>query len=365
MTSGSNGFPGYTLDQAKTYDQSNWAAYIDAETRPDENVQLGVALRLEEFDTFGSTLNGKLSYRKDLLEGFALRTTVSTGFKAPTPAQLFSERTSQGVAPDTLDVFTNGRFSPIGPVAEILSGRGGVDISALKPETSVNLSAGLVFRPMDRMMASLDIYQTDVRDRIFTSEFYTLEPNERARLAALGVPGGESITEVGFFQNSFDTRTSGVDLVMDYDAQLAAGDLTLGLSFNYNNTYVLNSSFVQNPSRVDRFERLYPRFSTHASAEFRRGTWSFDARLKWIGPWVDFTDQNADLIQEFGSEVFVDVSVSAELSDNFTVRFGVENLFNQYPDEAVLEVSKGLIYSRNAPYDTDGGQYYVRLTSRF
>ena len=152
---------------------------------------------------------------------------------------------------------------------------------------------------------------------------------------------------------------------MDYDAQLAAGDLTLGLSFNYNNTYVLNSSFVQNPSRVDRFERLYPRFSTHASAEFRRGTWSFDARLKWIGPWVDFTDQNADLIQEFGSEVFVDVSVSAELSDNFTVRFGVENLFNQYPDEAVLEVSKGLIYSRNAPYDTDGGQYYVRLTSRF
>ena len=111
-----------------------------------------------------------------------------------------------------------------------------------------------------------------------------MEPNERARLAALGVPGGESITEVGFFQNSFDTRTSGVDLVMDYDAQLAAGDLTLGLSFNYNNTYVLNSSFVQNPSRVDRFERLYPRFSTHASAEFRRGTWSFDARLKWIGP---------------------------------------------------------------------------------
>ena len=80
---------------------------------------------------------------------------------------------------------------------------------------------------------------------------------------------------------------------------------------------------------------------------------------------MDFTDQNADLIQEFGSEVFVDVSVSAELSDNFTVRFGVENLFNQYPDEAVLEVSKGLIYSRNAPYDTDGGQYYVRLTSRF
>nr|WP_321510359.1 hypothetical protein [uncultured Hyphomonas sp.] len=57
--------------------------------------------------------------------------------------------------------------------------------------------------------------------------------------------------------------------------------------------------------------------------------------------------------------------MSVELNDNLTVRFGAENLFNQYPDEAVLETSKGLIYSRNAPYDTDGGQYYVRLNARF
>lgn len=365
LTSGSNGFPGYTLDQAKTYDQSNWAAYADAEVHPGDNSQLGIALRFEEFDTFGSTLNGKLSYRRDLLAGLALRTTVSTGFKAPTPAQLFSERTSQGVAPDTLDVFTNGRFSPTGPVSDILSERPEVDISPLKPETSLNLSAGLVFRPVKGLVASADVYKTKVRDRIFNSESYTLGPVERTRLAALGVPGGESITEVGFYQNSFDTRTSGIDLVLDYDRQLSGGDLTLGLSFNYNNTDVLNSNFVDNPSRVDRFERLYPRFSTHASAGFRRGAWAFDTRLRWIGPWVDYTNQDADFVQEFGSEVFIDASMSVELNDNLTVRFGAENLFNQYPDEAVLEASKGLIYSRNAPYDTDGGQYYVRLNARF
>ena len=181
----------------------------------------------------------------------------------------------------------------------------------------------------------------------------------------MGVPGGESITEVGFYQNSFDTRTSGIDLVLDYDRRLTGGDLSLGLSFNYNNTDVLNSDFVDNPSRVDRFERLYPRFSSHASAGFRRGAWAFDTRLRWIGPWVDYTNQDADFVQEFGSEVFVDASMSVELNDILTVRFGAENLFNQYPDEAVLEASKGLIYSRNAPYDTDGGQYYVRLNARF
>ena len=365
LTSGSNGFPGYTRDQGKTYDQANWAAYADAEARPGDNSQLGLALRFEEFDTFGSRLNGKLSYRRDLLAILAFRATISTGFKAPTPAQLFSERTSQGVAPDTLDVFTNGRFSPTGPVAGILSERPQVYISPLKPETSVNLSAGLVFRPLEGLVASADVYRTEVRDRIFTSESYTLNTVERRRLASLGVPGGESITEVGFYQNSFDTRTSGIDLVLDYDRRLTGGDLSLGLSFNYNNTDVLNSDFVDNPSRVDRFERLYPRFSSHASAGFRRGAWAFDTRLRWIGPWVDYTNQDADFVQEFGSEVFVDASMSVELNDILTVRFGAENLFNQYPDEAVLEASKGLIYSRNAPYDTDGGQYYVRLNARF
>ena len=46
-------------------------------------------------------------------------------------------------------------------------------------------------------------------------------------------------------------------------------------------------------------------------------------------------------------------------------RHGAENVFDQYPDEATYQASRGLIYSRNAPYDTDGGQYYVRLDFSF
>jgi iron complex outermembrane receptor protein len=364
LTSGSNGFPGYTQAQAKTHAQASWAAYADAELHPKDASQLGIALRFEAFDPSGSRLNGKLAYRRELSRRLAFRTTLSTGFKAPTPAQTFSERTSQGVAPDTLDVFTNGRFSPTGPVAEIINERADVDIAALKPETSISFSAGLVYQPLDGLVASADVYRVDVRDRIFTSESYTLDDRERARLEALGVPGGESITEVDFYQNSFDTRTSGLDLVLDYDRSLAGGDLTLGLSFNYNQTDVLKSDFTDSPSRLARIERLYPRFTTNLSAGFRQGSVSFDTRLRWIGPWVDYADQDGTQIQEFSSELFVDASVSFALTERLTLRVGAENLFNAYPDEAALEVSKGLIYSRNAPYDTDGGQYYVRLNAR-
>ncbi len=47
------------------------------------------------------------------------------------------------------------------------------------------------------------------------------------------------------------------------------------------------------------------------------------------------------------------------------LRVGAENLFDTYPDEATSQANRGLIYSRNAPYDTDGGQYYVRLEAQF
>jgi iron complex outermembrane receptor protein len=47
------------------------------------------------------------------------------------------------------------------------------------------------------------------------------------------------------------------------------------------------------------------------------------------------------------------------------VKVGAENVFDAYPDEAVNQANRGLIYSRNAPYDTDGGQYYARLKYQF
>ena len=364
LTSGSNGFPGYTPLQARTYDQKSWAAYVDTEVRPDDATRLGFAARYESFETFGSRLSGKLSLRRDLSRAVMLRATASTGFKAPTPAQLYSERTSQGVDPGTLDIFTTGRFTPTGPVGDIISQRDGADIQSLRPETSTNYSAGLVWHPGADLVASIDAYNITVRNRIFSSENYTLTADERARLAALGVPGGESITTVSFYQNDFDTRTSGVDVSLNHEREFAGGDLNLRLSYNYNTTDVLNASFIDNPSRVARFEQLYPQDSTVASAQYRRSRVTLDGRLRLIGPWADYTNQDGDFVQEFGSVLLVDASVTIDLTEKATLRIGAENLFDAYPDEATLEASKGLIYSRNAPYDTDGGLYYIRLSTK-
>ena len=49
------------------------------------------------------------------------------------------------------------------------------------------------------------------------------------------------------------------------------------------------------------------------------------------------------------------------IREEVSLRVGAENVFDTFPDEAEFQSNRGLIYSRNAPYDTDGGLYYLRL----
>jgi iron complex outermembrane receptor protein len=88
--------------------------------------------------------------------------------------------------------------------------------------------------------------------------------------------------------------------------------------------------------------------------------------MRYYGEWRDYSgNSTGDIYQDFGAMVLFDLGATYQVNDNLSVRVGAENVFDQYPDEATYQASRGLIYSRNAPYDTDGGQYYVRLDLSF
>ena len=88
FSSGSNGFNGYRADTtAGTWSRSNIAVYGDVEFSDPGRWTLGTAVRFENFDDFGKTVNYKVSGRLKLTGMAALRGAVSTGFRAPTPGQ--------------------------------------------------------------------------------------------------------------------------------------------------------------------------------------------------------------------------------------------------------------------------------------
>ena len=367
LPSGSNGFPGFSPSQAGKSSQHSESVYLDVDLPMSESLTLGLATRYEKYSEYGNgKLTGKLSTRYELNNDLALRATVSSGFKAPTPGQLFSERTSQGLDTNTLNIFTTGRFSPKGAVASVMSKRDDVTVKPLEAEESINISGGLVYRNNSGFHSSLDFYQVDVDNRLSTSSTYTVTDDERAQFTALNVPGGESITRVNFFQNDFDTRTTGVDLVLGYTIDVSGGSLSLTSAMNHNKTEVLNGSLVDNQTTRNRFENLLPQNTANFTANYEMDIVSLMARVRYYGSWTDYSgNSDGDVFQDFGAEFFTDISATYKLNEDITLSAGAENIFDSYPAEATYQANRGLIYSRNAPYDTDGRNMYIKMAFQF
>jgi iron complex outermembrane receptor protein len=114
------------------------------------------------------------------------------------------------------------------------------------------------------------------------------------------------------------------------------------------------------------FEQSIPKHNAAASATYGWDSFKLVARARYYGEWTDSSGNTAgDLFQTFGAITFVDVMFGYDITPNVTIALGAENVLDEYPDEATNQANRGLIYSRNAPYDTDGGQYYLRLQTRF
>ena len=97
----------------------------------------------------------KLTARYDFTPEFAIRGTVSNGFRAPTLAEEYYSATNCGISGCSVTL------PPDSPGGKLL-GLG----NGLQPEKSVNYSLGFVFRPLPAMSMTLDLYQITVTNRI-------------------------------------------------------------------------------------------------------------------------------------------------------------------------------------------------------
>ncbi len=353
LAGNSNGAPGFGPDNAGRWSQRSHAAYVDVEAPVSARWNVGAAARYERFSSFGGTLDGKLSSRFEITPAFALRGSVSTGFRAPTPGQLYTTSTVQGLDTVTLQVFTSGRLSPNDPLARLLGAR------ALKPEQSRTASLGLAWRNDAGLSGSVDLYDIKVTDRFSQSASFQIPA---------GVPNPMGYTSVSYFTNDFDTTTRGVDLVGSWVGDAGPGRLNLTLGWNYNRTQVDKGATSVATSQTQRviFEERLPRQKGTFSANYDIGNWTVLGKLRHYGAWTDATgNATGDIFQRFGDMQFFDLAVAYRFNAGNSLRIGADNLFDRYPDEAVFQASRGLVYSRNAPYDTDGRNVYAEYRVAF
>ena len=359
---GSNGFPGFKPNDAGVSSRRNYAAYIDVEAQVTEDLLVGGALRYEDYDTFGSTTNYKISAQLHITDELSLRSSISSGFRAPTVGQANVSNVQTSLSNGVL--VDSALLAPTNPVAVQLGG------TELQPEESDSYTLGAVYQDGDFFM-TLDYYNIEVSDRLSQSDKINLTDEDRDALRAIE-PNIDSFQQVSFFTNDFDTTTKGIDVVANYSADLFDGSSTFSLAYNWNDTEVTKFSAITGDFKVKRLEEDLP---NHRGTFTWSQSWeevSMFTRVNYYGEYQGVhVDYDATAITA-SSAVTVDFEVSYMFSDAITVSVGAQNVFDQEAERINIPADKGIpnnnwggVYYETSPMGFNGGLYYISANYNF
>ncbi|MFT4938790.1 MAG: iron complex outermembrane receptor protein [Paraglaciecola sp.] len=359
---GSNGFPGFKPADGGVSVRRNYAGYIDIEAPITEAFLLGGAVRFEDYDTFGSTTNFKISAQLHVTDDVSLRSSISTGFRAPTVGQANVSNVQTNLDGGVL--VDSALLPPTNAISLQLGG------SELQPEESQSYTFGGIYTRGDFFM-TVDYYHIEVEDRISQSDKITLSAEDKDALKAAGVPNVDSIQQVSFFTNDFDTTTQGIDVVGNYTADLFSGDSTFSLAYNWNETEVTQFSDITGAFKVKRLEEDLP---NHRGTFTWAQSWeaiSMFTRVNYYGEYQGVhVDYDATAITG-DAAVTVDAEISYFVSDSFTVSAGAQNIFDQeatrinIPGDDIPDNNWGGVYYETSPFGFNGGFYYVKAAYNF
>jgi iron complex outermembrane receptor protein len=382
---GAQVFPGFQPSNEVNRSRSNIGVYAGLESAINKGFNVDIGGRFENYSDFGSSVIGKVAARKELVDGVALRGAASTGFRAPSLPQIWFNNISTQFLPDATgalqpsQVLTSNNASPVTKA---------FGIPPLKEEKSVNLSGGLVVHPLNNFSVTADAYYIHINDRIvLTSQFSSTANATSAPLASAAVANllapFPQVSAAQFFANAIDTDTHGVDVVADYVTPLGQGTLLLMASGNYTATKVANvnippsltSAFAgTEPGALDTFyfgrlarnrvEDSIPHIRGMASARYTLGPFSGLVRANYYGTVYYKPDLPAN-DEVFSAKMLFDVEAGYQVTKNFRLSIGADNVFNTFPDQNKKDANISLgrfIYNRNVTqFGWNGGYYYAKV----
>lgn len=366
---GAQVFPGFRPENAIKATRSAIAGYVDVEANFSSAFLLGGALRFENYNDFGSTLNGKLTTRYKLSERTALRASASTGFRAPSLHQRFYSSTST--------LFVDGQPYEVGTFTNDSRPAQLLGIPQLKPEKSKSVSAGFT-STFGKFNLTLDGYFTRIDDRIvYTDQFSgsnadtaSAVDKEIYQLLSLA-----NANRAAFFANAINSETKGIDLVLTYSTKLGAGTLRADLSGTYSYTQkvgpVMASEKLKGKeniyfSRASRIylERSVPREKVNLSVSYNIKRFNAFIRGVHFGN-VEEATNDPNFYQTYSAKVVTDVALGYKLTPALKLSIGSNNVFDVYPDKVANPANttnNQFIYSRRATQFGYNGRFlFARL----
>ncbi|OBY73615.1 TonB-dependent receptor [Acinetobacter gyllenbergii] len=352
-----------------------------------KTLEAQLAARYDNYSDVGSTFNPKFALRWEPIKQLMLRSSYSTGFRAPTLAEL-----------NTGNALTN---SPINddpilcPGGKPLPGKGDATRDCgqqfyqqnggnknLEPEKSTSITAGFVLEPIKNLVFSVDYYNIEVKNQIsaLSPDSIFADPTKYADKFVRKANGSIDYV-IATNQNMGNIKTQGFDIGLNY---LTPQTSTGRFGFGIDGTYVTKFDY-QTEKNGEWFSNLGafkdnspPVVGGAAGGPTIR--WKHVANLNWsYENWAlnfqqqftqGYKDQNSANIKEgFRNHRVSDYSVynisgTYRGLKNTELSFGIKNIFDEEP--AASNSLALFQYGYDPRYsDPTGRTYFVRGTYKF
>lgn len=326
--------------------RSVWAQYVELQAALLPDVETIGALRNDHYSDFGNTTHAKLSAKWTPTEQWLLRAAVGSGFRAPTISQLQNTVPSSG----------SWAFSPCTAELQSIASRLGASCPAnakydiysqgnphLKPELSNQQSLGLRYSLSRNHTFWVDYWRIRVRNRISELAGETILADPQAFYQYFEKNDQNQLQLHTSLVNLGETRKSGVDFgwALRFPTDLGQWHARIGGTWMMRSAYTLtdNGSFISDLNTLSGyFGYVTPRLRMQASLALNQPNWTWLATVNYVGAYDDggFTGTNASTGLDAKVDhhrvprwCTLDLAVRHEVSRQWQLMLGVENLFNQ------------------------------------
>ncbi|MCK5871787.1 MAG: TonB-dependent receptor [Methylococcales bacterium] len=352
---GAQGFPGFQENNQLNEDRHNFSTYLDLNSQFFNKLSIGMAGRYEYYSDFGSSLNGKFSLGYRVVDQLLLRSSVSTGFRAPSLQQSYFNSTASIIIGD--DLVSTATLPVDSPVAQALGAK------SLQPETSQHFTAGFVFKPFSNFSLSADYFYTKIENRVLLSQDISGHFSHEAK----GILNRNHLSAARFFTNSINTETQGYDIQAHYELDLhEQGALKLSALYHYHQTQILDGAhspdisgeheghLIVSHNDHENIESGQPSQNLILTADYKKNGFEGVFKVIKVGGF-SFNQEN------FNSQWVADIDLSYQLDQHFNLGIGVHNLFDTRPKK----LRNTGQFLQASPLGHNGGFYYLRLSAEF
>lgn len=349
--------------------------YFELEHALSGRLLADMAGRYEHYNHFGGYLSGKVAVRYTISKSFRLRASLNNGFREPSLQQRYLTSISEIWTGVNREVVYRGIFPNSHKVVKALN------IPSLHAEKSINASGGITASVLKNINLAIDAYWIQIKNRIVLSGNFERRPGNSLDVILDEYPELHAINRVSFFTNAINTRTKGIDIIVDGNLGNKKESLGISLAANFNSTRLYGAiktsdkletiaqsvTILFNNEEKTRMEKSQPGSKIILSLTYKSGNVGLNIRNTRFGETM-IAPLTADP-EYFSSKILTDISLTYSIKSWVTVTLGANNVFNIYPDRLKDYNNTGQgswIYSpEGSPFGFNGGYYFINLGFNF